>query len=173
MIYLIEKNWKPPAAPPAAAAAAAATARGVGETHLEALVHHWRRAGPSPHAQEKAVHYLTLLGDRALDNFSLVESEELHTAALNIVDAEAAAAQGGGGAVRAQRGPLLRRIARRHFLQGQHKAAEARLPPDATRADAEHFTHATSGTDGASASDGMRESSKAQRIRARSMRGEL
>ena len=111
----------------AAAAAAAATARGVGETHLEALVHHWRRAGPSPHAQEKAVHYLTLLGDRALDNFSLVESEELHTAALNIVDAEAAAAQGGGGAVRAQRGPLLRRIARRHFLQGQHKAAEARL----------------------------------------------
>jgi len=63
--------------------------------------------------------YLKLLGDQALDNFSLVEAKELHEEALLLATQDEALSK--------ERGPLQRRMARRHYLQGEAAEAEELL----------------------------------------------
>jgi len=99
------------------------------QPHLEALVYHWTRAGRSTRVGKAAVKYLKLLGDQALDNFSLVEAKELHEMAFRYATDDEALKQ--------ERGPLQRRMARRHYLQGEAAAAEELLTAALIAFDAE------------------------------------
>lgn len=99
------------------------------QPYLEPLVFHWTRAGPSTRARQRAVRYLKLLGDNALDNFSLVEAKDLHDEAIRLASADAA--------LKAERGPLQCRMARRHYLQGEMAEAEEALTAALVSFDAE------------------------------------
>jgi len=56
----------------------------VRDERLGKLCHHWSKAGDSPAAVEKAVNYLKIAGDKALDNFSRDEARQLFSQALDI-----------------------------------------------------------------------------------------
>ena len=87
------------------------TSNGVDQELIWKLQHHWYRAGDDNESTSRAVRYLTLAGDAALDNFSLAEAKELLTKALTKAMSTPACT--------AQRGPLQRRMAQCHHGVGE------------------------------------------------------
>lgn len=61
------------------------------DERLGKLCHHWSKAGDSPAAVEKAVNYLKIAGDKALDNFSRDEARQLFSQVRSPAGVETAA----------------------------------------------------------------------------------